>query len=58
MCNIYEVRVAEIFDYLINYSNDNVPNIPLTYAKDMIVYNTDKIKDYTFTNTPKFFDIR
>nr|WP_312578063.1 nickel ABC transporter substrate-binding protein [Sedimentibacter sp.] len=51
-------RIADIFDYLINYSNDNVLNIPLTYIKDMIVYNTDKISDYEFTSTPMFFDIR
>lgn len=32
-------------------------DIPLTYQKDMIVYNTDKISGYTFTGTPYFFDI-
>lgn len=51
-------RVTQIFDYLINYSNNNVLNIPLTFVKDMIVYNTDKISDYEFTSTPMFFDIR
>lgn len=51
-------RVGEIFDYLIKYSNDEVLNIPLTYVKDMIVFNTDRIEDYNFTGTPKFFDIR
>ena len=34
-----------------------VLDIPLTYQKDMIVYNTDKISGYTFTGTPYFFDI-
>ena len=32
-------------------------DIPLTYQKDMLVYNTDKIAGYTFTGTPCFFDI-
>lgn len=50
-------RVAEIFDYLLNYSNDKVLNIPLTYIKDMVVYDTNKISDYEFTSTPMFFDI-
>jgi len=50
-------QVTEIFSYLLNYSNDNVLNIPLTYVKDMIVYNTDKIEDYTFTTTPMFFEV-
>lgn len=53
-----KVRVQEIFDYLINYSNDNVLNIPLTSVKDMIIYNADKIEDFSFTSTPKFLDIR
>ena len=34
-----------------------VLDIPLTYQKDMLVYNTDKIAGYTFTGTPCFFDI-
>lgn len=53
-----EARVKEIFDYLLNFDNDNVIDVPLLYAKDMMVYNTDKIADYTFTSTPMFFDIR
>lgn len=50
-------RVAEIFASLLNTSNEQVLNLPLTYIKDMIVYNEDAIADYTFTSTPMFFDI-
>ncbi|MDF3002061.1 MAG: extracellular solute-binding protein family 5 [Bacillota bacterium] len=50
-------RVTEIFDSLLNISNDEVMNIPLTYIKEMIVYNKDRIAGYTFTSTPMFFDI-
>jgi peptide/nickel transport system substrate-binding protein/nickel transport system substrate-binding protein len=53
-----EKEVKDIFKYLINYSNDNVIDIPLTYGKDMIVYNSDKIGGYDFTSTPMFFDAR
>ena len=53
-----EARIQEIFDYLLNFDNDNVIDLPLLYVKDMIVFNTDKISDYTFTSTPMFFDIR
>lgn len=52
-----EERVQEIFNYLLNFDNDNVIDIPLLYAKDMVVFNSDKISDYTFTSTPTFFDI-
>ncbi|OUQ20347.1 hypothetical protein [Lachnoclostridium sp. An138] len=40
-----------------DYDVGNVLDIPLTYQKDMLVYNTDKITGYTFTGTPCFFDI-
>lgn len=53
-----ETRIKEIFDYLLNFDNDNVIDVPLLYVKDMIVFNSDKISDYTFTSTPMFFDIR
>lgn len=53
-----EGRVQEIFDYLLNFDNDNVIDVPLLYAKDMIVFNSDKIDGYTFTSTPMFFDVR
>ena len=52
-----EKRVEEIFAYLLNASNDQVLNLPLTYVKDMIVYNTNKVEGYSFTSTPMFFDI-
>ena len=45
------------FTYLFNFDVGTVLDIPLTYQKDMIVYNTDKISGYTFTGTPYFFDI-
>lgn len=51
-------EVTEIFNYLINYSNDNVIDIPLSYGKDVIVFNDKKIEEYNFTSTPMFFDIR
>ena len=51
-------RVQEIFSELLNFSNDNVIDLPLLYVKDMIVYNTDKIAGYDFTSTPMFFDVR
>ena len=52
-----EERIAEIFDYLINYINDNVIVIPLTYLKDVVVYDADKIKGYEFSGQTMFFDI-
>lgn len=49
-------EVQEIYNYLINYDLDNAIDIPLTYAKDMIVYNSEKISGYTFNGAPCFFN--
>lgn len=50
-------RLTEIFTYLINYDLDNVIDIPLTYSKDMIVYNSEKISRYEFKGIPCFLDV-
>lgn len=50
-------RVEEIFTELLNFDNDNVLDLPLTYVKDVAVFNEKKISDYTFTSTPMFFDV-
>lgn len=52
-----ETEVQKAFDFLINHNNDNVIDIPLTYSKEMIVYNSEKISGYTFYGVSQFFDI-
>lgn len=52
-----EAELRELFTYLYNYDMGNVIDIPLTYQKDMIVYNTNKISGYDFIGTPCFFDV-
>ena len=51
-------RLNDIFTELLNFDNDQVLDVPLLYVKDMIVFNSDKIANYTFTSTPMFFDVR
>ncbi|MDF2856616.1 MAG: extracellular solute-binding protein family 5 [Neobacillus sp.] len=41
----------------LNISNDNVIDLPISYSKDLVVYNTDKIAGYTFSSISQFFDI-
>ena len=50
-------EVQELYNYLINYDLGNVIDIPLTYYKDLILYNTDKIAGYEFSYVPAFFDV-
>ncbi len=52
-----EKEIKKTYTYLFNYNLGNAIDIPLTYQKDMIVYNTNKIAGYTFTRTPYFFDV-
>ncbi|WP_077612815.1 nickel ABC transporter substrate-binding protein [Clostridium sp. Marseille-P2415] len=41
----------------LNISNDNVIDLPVSYAKDLVVYNSAKVAGYTFSSVPQFFDI-
>ena len=50
-------KVAGHFDFLLNYVNDNVVDIPISYGKEMIVYNSEKISGYDFYGAVHFFDI-
>ena len=53
-----EFLIGPLLDnYLINYDLGNVIDIPLTYYKDLILYNTDKIAGYEFSDVPAFFDV-
>ncbi len=52
-----EEKVQEAFAFLLNHNNDSVIDIPLTYSKEMIVYNNEKLDGYTFYGSSDFFDI-
>lgn len=52
-----QARVNELFSFILNFNNDNVLEIPIYYVKDMILFNSDKIEGYTFTDTPSMFEI-
>lgn len=52
-----QTKVNELFTMILNFSNDNVLELPIYYVKDMILFNKDKIADYTFTDTPIMFEI-
>ena len=50
-------RLRELFELLINTDLDQVLDVPLTHQMDMIVYNTNKIKDYNFASDYAFLDV-
>ena len=41
----------------LNISNDNVIDLPVSYAKDLVVFNSSKVAGYSFSSVPQFFDI-
>lgn len=41
----------------LNISNDNVIDLPISYSKDLVVYNASKIVGYTFSSVPQFFEV-
>lgn len=41
----------------LNISNDNIIDLPISYSKDLVVYNSSKIAGYTFSSVPQFFEI-
>lgn len=41
----------------LNISNDNVIDLPISYSKDLVVYNSSKVVGYTFSSVPQFFEI-
>ncbi|MGL6197780.1 MAG: nickel ABC transporter substrate-binding protein [Lachnospiraceae bacterium] len=49
--------VQEGIETALNISNDNVIDLPISYAKDLVVYYSEKISGYTFASSPQFFDI-
>lgn len=51
-----EKKVENLITDLVNYDLDNVIDIPLTYSKDMVLYNSEKIESYNFNAVPSFFD--
>ncbi len=49
-------EIEELMTLLINYSNDNVIDIPLTYSRDMIVFKNDRFESYDFYGIPRYFE--
>lgn len=49
--------VQDAIAIALNISNDNVIDLPISYAKDLVVYNTEKISGYTFSSVPQFFSV-
>ena len=49
--------IQEAVSTALNISNDNVIDLPISYSKDLVVYNSSKISGYVFSSVPQFFNV-
>ncbi|MBQ8306276.1 MAG: nickel ABC transporter substrate-binding protein [Blautia sp.] len=52
-----DAELHEIIGFILNYTNNNVVDIPIMYTKEPIVYNTAVVKEYDFFDETEYFDI-
>ncbi len=45
-------QVGKMYDYMLNYLNDNAVEVPLSYQKEMIIYRSDVLDNYDFGGLP------
>lgn len=51
-------EIAEMYDYIFSTLHQNAVNIPLSYQKEVIVFNKNKVKDARFSGLPYAIDVR
>jgi nickel transport system substrate-binding protein len=47
-----ENETAKLYNFMLNYLNNNAVEIPLSSQMEAVIYNTDKIKSYEFGGMP------
>ena len=47
-----EDDVAKLYNFMLNYLNDNAVEIPLSSQMEVVIYNVDKIESYEFGGMP------
>lgn len=47
-----QASVLELYSYMLNYLNDNAVEIPLSYQKEAVIYNSNVIESYDFGGMP------
>jgi len=56
MSTANEDAIREDYRYILTTLHDEAVNVPLSYAKEMTVYNSKKVKDFSFSDNPYSFD--
>lgn len=49
---IDEVKIQEIYDYILITLHEEGVTVPISYMKELVIYNNEKIKEYKFNGQP------
>nr|WP_239588228.1 ABC transporter substrate-binding protein [Gracilibacillus alcaliphilus] len=52
-----EAEIQEIYDFVLNEINDNANLIPISYTRELTIFNPEKIQNYTFNGQPADIEI-
>lgn len=52
-----ETRIQEIYSFILKTVHNNLAAIPISYMKELVIYNNKKIADYHFNGQPSNVDI-
>ncbi|WP_141235833.1 hypothetical protein [Paenibacillus sp. 7541] len=50
-------QIQEIYDLVLNEINDQAILIPLSYTKELALYNSQRIAHYSFNGQPADIDV-
>ena len=54
---VEEEQVQEAYDYILGTLNDEAVYLPISYLKELVILDRQKIKDYIFNGQPLNIDI-
>ena len=52
-----QTRIQEIYSFILKTVHNNLAAIPISYMKELVIYNNKKIADYHFNGQPSNVDI-
>ncbi|MEG6511745.1 nickel ABC transporter substrate-binding protein [Desulforamulus ruminis] len=55
---VNEEELQDVFTYVLTTLHEEATNIPLSYSKEMVIYNKSKIKDVEFFGLSNLIDVK
>ena len=57
MSTVDEDAIRDDYRFILTTLHDEAVNIPISYAREMAVYNSEKVKDIAFADNPYSLDM-